>query len=440
MVAASGAIPVYRPREHGDKAQEYNEAMYRDAFSSLHRGHCLAIAPEGVSRFAAPLAKPFKTGPARIALQAVELMRERDPGFQVHVVPVGITYTHREKFRSDALLDVGEPIVVGADDLAPASVVDAEERAAFLRERARGLTDAMLRALQRLTVDAPDFETLRLGLTATRIFLPLGTRLTLKEHVAVLREWVRVLSPVQAEGADPTFLDHATPQLRAALHDYQALLDEKRVKDERVRRYAFGEERPSRAPLLVLVGFRVLVCAVMWLAAAPGLALWGPVWLAIKYREPKVLANGRTWVDSVAEMKLVTGFVGCIVIGLLSRSWAPRSVVLLWLTLRAYEEAVASTRSLYSHFKFYYLFPASLARMLAMRRQALDLLRAVAARAENASVMVPGVVADGAVPDPHAKSSVIRSWPWQNVSLMRRNRKDWNEILRFHDYNTGDYF
>ena len=96
MVAASGAIPVYRPREHGDKAQEYNEAMYRDAFTSLHKGHCLAVAPEGVSRFASHMAKPFKTGPARIVLQAIELVREADPTFKVHILPVGLTYTHRE--------------------------------------------------------------------------------------------------------------------------------------------------------------------------------------------------------------------------------------------------------------------------------------------------------------------------------------------------------
>ena len=444
LVAASGAIPVYRPREHGEKAQEYNEAMYRDAFASLHRGECLAIAPEGVSRFAPNMAKPFKTGPARIVLQAVEAMRTANPDFTVHIVPVGLTYTHREKFRSDVCVDVGEPIVVSVRDLAPSDVTDPEARSAFMRDRARVITDKMADALTSVSVDSPDFETSRLAMTDTRIFLPLGTRITLKEHVAVLREWVRMLSPPPPPASPttpPTEMDAKLKELRGALHEYQAMLDAKGVKDERVRRYAFGGDRPapSRAPKWMLVGFRAVSCALLWTLAAPGLVVWGPVWLAIKYREPKVLAKGRGWVDSVAEMKLITGFLGCLVLGVLSGRYAPLTYAGLWLTLRAYEEAVASTRSLYTHFKFLYLYPSTLAGMLAARRKALDLLHAFSDERMDRK-RVPESVLRLEADERQGKMSVIRVWPWENWSLFRRRKKDWNELLRVQDFNTADYF
>lgn len=71
LVKYSGAIPVYRPKEHGEKAQEYNEYMFSNAYEALLNGECLGIAPEGVSRFASNLAQPLKTGPARIALKCL---------------------------------------------------------------------------------------------------------------------------------------------------------------------------------------------------------------------------------------------------------------------------------------------------------------------------------------------------------------------------------
>jgi hypothetical protein len=137
MVRSSGAIPVYRPRDHGVRAQEFNVEMFRAAFAALHKGDCLAIAPEGVSRFAPGMAQPMKTGVARIALQAVDSKRD----CRVHLLPVGLTYTHREKFRSDVCLQYGPCIVVDASRLPGDDVPAGEAREKALFARAQGLTE-----------------------------------------------------------------------------------------------------------------------------------------------------------------------------------------------------------------------------------------------------------------------------------------------------------
>lgn len=427
FVKRSGAVPVFRPKEHGDKAGEYNEKMYRAAFQALHNGECLAIAPEGVSRFAASLAQPLKTGPARIALRAVELAE--DPNFKLSIAPVGLTYTHREKFRSSVLLDYGKPIVIDKSWLPPPTMTSPEEREKFIKERAYKITDLINSALKVATVHSPNFETSRLAMAAARVLMPLGTQLTLQDYFQAIRTWVTLLQ----NDEDPKIA-----QVRQALHSYQDLLDEKRVKDERVRRYAFDEGgRPSRAPRILLIAYRLFVFLVLCVLVVPGLAVWSPMWWFIRRRERQLLAKGPGWNDSVAEMKMQMAFLCMILVPLVFRLnfW----IVYLWsaVTIRLYEEFVASGRSLYTHFKFYYLYEQTLAEMLRRRRIAVQALRELSEERLD-KMQVPDYYFDS--PLVLGRETVIRVWPWENWSIARRKKKDWNETLRLHDHNTMDYF
>jgi hypothetical protein len=90
-----------------------NLGLFRTVISALRTGGCLGFAPEGVSRFLPYMEQPFKTGVARIALEAVRQASEAgQPAFRVNVVTVGLVFTHREKFRSDLCMRYCKPIVV----------------------------------------------------------------------------------------------------------------------------------------------------------------------------------------------------------------------------------------------------------------------------------------------------------------------------------------
>ena len=81
FIANSGAVPVYRRRDHkGKNTKELNAIMFKNVYDALGRGEMIGIAPEGVSRFLPFMAEPLKTGPARMALAAVELHMEKDEG------------------------------------------------------------------------------------------------------------------------------------------------------------------------------------------------------------------------------------------------------------------------------------------------------------------------------------------------------------------------
>jgi 1-acyl-sn-glycerol-3-phosphate acyltransferase len=102
----AGVIPVHR-RQDIDSVPDKNVEMFQACREALERAEALAIFPEGVSRYERRLQK-MKTGTARIALES-EDKNEFELG--IRVVPVGISFESRMRFRSRVLLKIGEPIV-----------------------------------------------------------------------------------------------------------------------------------------------------------------------------------------------------------------------------------------------------------------------------------------------------------------------------------------
>src|SRR6476620_165467 len=97
-------LPVYRRIDEGAKL-ESNFATFDNCFELLRRGRCIAIFPEGISHDEPQLQK-MKTGAARIALGAISDPSE--PASGLKIVPVGLYYTSKTSFRSEALIPYGE--------------------------------------------------------------------------------------------------------------------------------------------------------------------------------------------------------------------------------------------------------------------------------------------------------------------------------------------
>jgi 1-acyl-sn-glycerol-3-phosphate acyltransferase len=116
---AFSAIPVYRTKEAGARAGDVsrNDETFAACRATLARGEALALFPEGVSH-SDPQLKPLKTGAARIALSAEREAGARDPSgntrLGIVIVPVGLFYERKARFRSRVLLVVGAPIETAA--------------------------------------------------------------------------------------------------------------------------------------------------------------------------------------------------------------------------------------------------------------------------------------------------------------------------------------
>lgn len=126
LLRAFEILPVYRRIDAGAKL-ESNLCTFDNCFELLRSGRCIAIFPEGISHDEPKLQK-MKTGAARIALGAVSDPAE--PTSTLKIVPVGLYYTSKSSFRSEALIRYGEifdvePIELDANGEPPREAVAA---------------------------------------------------------------------------------------------------------------------------------------------------------------------------------------------------------------------------------------------------------------------------------------------------------------------------
>src|SRR2546421_3138605 len=100
-----GVIPINRVQDD-PKAMRTLSATFEACFRVLEKGEAVGIFPEGVTYDDDQL-KEVKSGAARMALE-IEARHEGKLGLRL--VPVGLTYSAKELYRSDVLVHFGEPL------------------------------------------------------------------------------------------------------------------------------------------------------------------------------------------------------------------------------------------------------------------------------------------------------------------------------------------
>ena len=156
FVRALDSLPVYRPQDEGEDVVR-NREVFVAARKLLARGGTIGICPEGVSHDE-PHLLPIKTGAARIALAAISTGEVAD----LSIVPAGLYYTSKTKFRSAVLLYFGDPISVSPVELE----ADGDPPRAAVRE----LSNNIECALRLVILDAEHKEALQTITRAERIF------------------------------------------------------------------------------------------------------------------------------------------------------------------------------------------------------------------------------------------------------------------------------
>ena len=103
FLVALGVIPVYLKTDDRSQGGPQHE-MFAACDEAFDRGRLIAIYPEGATHAEAHLQR-IKSGAARIAL-----------GYEAHapgrltVVPVGLSFEARKRFRGRVLVSFGEPV------------------------------------------------------------------------------------------------------------------------------------------------------------------------------------------------------------------------------------------------------------------------------------------------------------------------------------------
>ncbi|MCH8335739.1 MAG: 1-acyl-sn-glycerol-3-phosphate acyltransferase [Proteobacteria bacterium] len=211
ILRATGAVPVYRREDHDGEID--NRQAFEKVYEIIESGNCMAIFPEGISHAESQLVK-LKTGTARIALAVGARGKTR-----VKIVPCGLNYIHRHRFRSQVLIEFGEPIDVGDKWLR-----DYENKE---QDTVRQLTEYLTQALRSVTLNAPDWRTLRFIQTARRLYKPSSADLTPGQYVELSRRFVdRYLLAID---------DPEMQAFRDELENYQSRLEMLGLKDYQLR-------------------------------------------------------------------------------------------------------------------------------------------------------------------------------------------------------------
>eukprot|EP01121_Diplochlamys_sp_Union-15-3_P008186 TRINITY_DN2156_c0_g1_i1.p1 TRINITY_DN2156_c0_g1~~TRINITY_DN2156_c0_g1_i1.p1 ORF type:complete len:233 (+),score=25.36 TRINITY_DN2156_c0_g1_i1:56-754(+) len=145
-----GAVPVQRSQDvktqdSKSPASQRLETLFNSSYTVLEKEECLVIFPEGTS-YTEPHILPLKTGIARLV---VGLAKKSDGKLLVPIVPVGLNYIVKDKWRSSVLIQYGQPINISLSDLDDEKVVD-------------HLTNKLEMGLTSVTINAPTWEALKI--------------------------------------------------------------------------------------------------------------------------------------------------------------------------------------------------------------------------------------------------------------------------------------
>ncbi len=173
------ALPLYRKIDAGEDVSK-NQKTFELCRDMLQKGGSIALFPEGVSHNS-PKLLPAKTGAARIALGAVSVAKTTEP-LDLRIVPVGLYYTSKTTFRSEALLHFGEPFTVEPVE------VDAEGQP--VREAVKALTAKIENALSIVTLNAETEVDLHTAKIAEEIFASAEANENLGEKLEFLQKFV----------------------------------------------------------------------------------------------------------------------------------------------------------------------------------------------------------------------------------------------------------
>ncbi|EIW63578.1 glycerol-3-phosphate-acyltransferase [Trametes versicolor FP-101664 SS1] len=186
ILTSAGNIPV--DRKASDK-----QLLFRGTFRTLAAGEAVALFPEGTS-YTEPHIMQVKDGAAWAALEYTKWVKENPDKVKkgaenVMIIPAAIVYTNKSKYRSQAIMEFGQPIRM--DDYMGQFISEQEgaPRAAVKR-----LTAAIERELTQLTINAPDWDTLYAARMARDLLWPEERSINLDDFVAISQTLVDLFS------------------------------------------------------------------------------------------------------------------------------------------------------------------------------------------------------------------------------------------------------
>lgn len=367
LLTRCGVIPVNRVQDdpRGMRSvMDTFEAVYR----VLERGEAVALFPEGITHDD-PQLKEVKTGAARMAL---ELEHRHGGKLGLQIVPVGLTFSAKELYRSEALVNFGGPI--RAVDF----LVDYETQR---KDCIRQLSHEIETRIQALILHIADLEQARVVAAVTRLY---RDRLRVGDQVVEPDVPPRVgeLALAQRISAAVRQIHQSAPEVATGfasrLHRYETWLARLRISDEELARFPNHGARLRKNALLGVAGFVLLPVAVYgWVFRLPPVLL--VTWAVYRFANPSIRKAQVSTATIVAGIIAFTGFYALYIA---ICQWAFGWPASLWFGLSL------PVTGLIAHYYW-----RSVRRLVSSARTSLILLRAPST-ARRLAAMRQGLIAE----------------------------------------------
>jgi glycerol-3-phosphate O-acyltransferase/dihydroxyacetone phosphate acyltransferase len=383
LLSRCGVIPINRVRDD-PRAMRSVTDTFEACFRVLEAGEAVGIFPEGITYDDSRL-KPVKSGAARMAL---ELEHRHEGRLGLLIVPVGLTLSAKEVYRSDVLVNFGEPIRV-AEFL--------KGYAEHRKECINRLTAEIEHRIQSLILHIPALEQTRVVEGVKRLYLdrlllagrvvhepvsPRAEELLLTQRIAAAVEHVYRAQPERAAAFAARFDAYERWLRRLKLSDADLALFPRRDK---------------------LVG-QSLLWAAMAVLGAP-IALYGWVhrclpYALVKYavkkspQPDKRKAQASTVAIAVGIPAFGLFYAACVLVAQHFFGWRislwyalslPPASLLAHYYLRELRKFIAAVRSVSLLFRV----PLAARRLLARRSRLVREIESVHAEMQSATAATP---------------------------------------------------
>eukprot|EP00759_Apiculatamorpha_spiralis_P045786 PhF_6_TR42630/c1_g1_i1/m.64104/K13507/GAT; glycerol-3-phosphate O-acyltransferase / dihydroxyacetone phosphate acyltransferase len=266
-----------------------NSEMYAEVYGTLERNNAIGIFPEGGSHDR-PSLLPLKAGVALFSLGSAER------GLNPTIIPFGLTYFYGHRFRSVAHIEFGKPIV------APPELV--KKFSADKRAATQEFLSQLDQALRAITINAPDYDTVKFIHEFRRLFQPHNVVLPAQHYLLLFRRIAKVVE---------NHKDHAgVKQFRSNVAHYMDKCSSLFIRDAQVATLKDIEKKPTRRLLLRRVVMLIVIGMILTPFGMIGLPL-GFVARAMAEShalQAKAASDVKLFGQDVkATYKLIIGFV-----------------------------------------------------------------------------------------------------------------------------------
>lgn len=293
LLRIMGAVAIRRRQDHGGGKQS-NDDAFRELEAVLLEGRAMGIFPEGISHDESQLV-PLKTGAARIALSTLA----HGSTLPIYLVPVGLVYFTRHRFRSSVLVQFGQPIRIDQDALQTKNTTENTESE---ESAVHAITETLNVRLRGLTINAETWERVWVLDGVRRLYQPEGIDLSERARLS------RLFNSSYPKVAD----EPDVIALYDAVRGYLLRLSADSLDDVLIAKGL----TPVQIVLHVAAHLTLLFVSLpLFFVGAP---IFLPIGLALKVAG--VFVSPRS--DTVATTKFVLGFlgIGCLYVGLVM--WA----------------------------------------------------------------------------------------------------------------------